>query len=137
LSVIEDDVRPTLAPMILGPQPGEPTCRTLTPDQQELLATWAATTAFMIDFSGIAAPVIPAGYYQQLRIYRKALPNTFVLLAGYNGNQRAIFAAHGGLHLGVEPSMQPDAFMTLFTAGRVVFKAQRLCPRHLCPRYKL
>lgn len=83
LSVLEKDVQPTLSPMILGPQPAEPLCRMLTPDQQELLATWAVKTAFMIDFSGIAPAVIPAGYYQQLRMYRKALPNTVVLLAGY------------------------------------------------------
>jgi len=122
LSVLEKDVQPTLSSMILGPQPGEPQYRTLTSAQQELLATWAVKTAFMIDFSGIAPPVIPAIYYQQLRMYRQALPNTVVLLAAYKGDQRAIFAAHGGLHLGIEPGMPPNVFMTLFTAGRVVFK---------------
>ena len=122
MSVQEKDVKPTLSRMILGPQPNEPPCQTLTPAQQEVLATWAVKTAFMIDFCGKAAPIIPTGYYQQLRMYRRALPNTVVWVAGYNGNQCAVFAAHGGLHIGIEPGLSPNAFMTVFTAYRVIFK---------------
>jgi hypothetical protein len=122
MSVLEKDVQPTLLPMILGPQPGVPSRRTLSPSQQEMLATWAVKTALMIDFSGLASPVIPIGYYQQFRMYRKALPNMLVWVAGYCGSQRGAFAAHGGLHLEITPELPPNMFMTLFTAWRVIFK---------------
>ena len=49
LSVLENDVKAVMTPMIDGPEPGEPPCRTLTPAQQRLLATWAVKTALMFD----------------------------------------------------------------------------------------
>jgi hypothetical protein len=122
LSVLEKDVQRILSPMILGPQPGEPLRLPLTANEQELLATWAVKTALMIDFCGKNAPVVPAYYYQQLRMYRKALPNMVVLAAAYNGKQHVAFGAHGSLHLNITPSQPPNAFMTLFTVYRVIFK---------------
>ena len=76
----------------------------------------------MFDLRAGAGAVIPTYFYRQLRLYRRALPNTVVLLGAYRGHERAVFAAHGGLQLSDDPTLPSNAFMTVITVFRVVFK---------------
>lgn len=122
LGTLETDVGPILGPMVLGPMPGEPQARTLTSDEQRLLAKWAVKMALMFDLYARPNSTIPAFYYRQFYLYKQALPNMVVLLGAYRGAERAVAVAHSGLNIGLEPTEKPDAFMTLFTAFRVVFK---------------
>jgi hypothetical protein len=121
LSVLENDTRAVMEPMIFGPAADEPPCRMLTPADQQILATWAVKTALMFDL-GTHPQAIPRYFYEQLRLYRRALPNTVVFLGANRGHSRAIRVAHGGLKLGTEPGVVFDAFMTVITVFRVVFK---------------
>src|SRR6266508_2629033 len=61
LSVLEKDVQPVLGPLIHGEE------RTLAPDEQRLLATWAIKTALMLDLGG-GRPLIPTGFYYDFRL---------------------------------------------------------------------
>jgi hypothetical protein len=66
LSVLENDVRAILAPMIHGAK-----TVSLSRDSQELLATWAVKTAMMLDLSN-GTPIIQAGFYRDLRLQRRS-----------------------------------------------------------------
>ena len=121
LSVLENDTKTVMEPMIFGPERGAPQSRTLTSGEQQLLATWAVKTALMLDL-GTQPHVIPRFSYEQLRLYRCPLPNTIVLLGANRGDSRAIRVAHGGRNLGTVPAGAHDAFMTTITVFRVVFK---------------
>ncbi len=116
LSVLENDVRPILQPMIHGGN------HDLTPAAQQLLATWAVKTALMIDLTEPDSSIIPVGFYRQFRQQRRALPNTVVWTAGYLGSRWAAWAARQPLHLGSPPPTRPNAFLTTFTVHRVVFQ---------------
>lgn len=115
LSVLENDVQSVLRPLIRGEE------RTLTPGEQRLLATWAVKTALMLDLAS-GAPIIPAGFYYELRQLRTALPSQAVWLAAYLGKSKAIWAEHRGLHIGVGAAEPPNAFVTTFSVFRVVFQ---------------
>ena len=121
LSVLENDAKTVMEPMIFGPERGEPPCRTLTSADQQLLATWAVKTALMLDL-GTTPQAIPRFFYEQFRLYRRALPNTVVFLGANRGDARAVRVVHGGLKLGTAPGLADDAFMTVITVFRVVFK---------------
>jgi hypothetical protein len=115
LSVLETDVSPVLRPMVRGEE------RTLSPDEQRLLATWAVKTAFMLDLhTGI--PVIPTGFYYDLRRRRSPLSSNVVWVGAYSGSRWAAWVSHTGLYLGITPDKPPNAFVTTFTAFRVVFQ---------------
>jgi hypothetical protein len=134
LSVLENDTKKVMEPMIFGPQHGEPPCRTLTNAEQQLLSTWAMKTSLMFDL-GTQPQAIPRRLYEQLRLYRCPLPNTVVLLGANRGDSRAVRIAHGGLNLGTVPTGTHDAFMTAITVFRVVFKVIGLLgpsfPQHM------
>jgi len=121
LSVLENDTKTAMEPMIFGPERGEPPCRRLTGAEQQLLATWAVKTALMFDL-GTRPQAIHRFFYEQLRLYRCALPNTVVFLGANRGDTRAVRVAHGGLKLSMTPGVVHDAFMTTITIFRVVFK---------------
>jgi len=121
LSVLENDAKIVMEPMIFGPERGERPCRTLTLADQQLLATWAVKTALMFDL-GTRPQAIPRFFYEQLRLYRRGLPNTVVFLGANRGDTRAVRVAHGGLKLGTTPGLTHDAFMSVITVFRVVFK---------------
>lgn len=121
LSVLENDTKTVMEPMIFGPEPGAPQSRTLTSGEQQLLATWAVKTALMLDL-GTQPQVIPRFSYEQLRLYRCPLPNTTVFLGANRGDSRAMRVAHGGMNLGTVPAGAHDTFMTTITVFRVVFK---------------
>lgn len=121
LSVLENDTKTVMEPMIFGHERGGPPYRTLTAAQQTLLATWAVKTSLVFDLA--ARPqAIPRFFYEQLRLYRRALPNTIVLLGANRGDTRAVRVAHGGVNLGTVPVGTHDAFITTITVFRVVFK---------------
>jgi hypothetical protein len=115
LSVLETDVQGFLRPMIKG---GE---RTLALEEQRLLSTWAVKTALMIDLSG-ETPLIPTGFYYDIRQRRSALTSNAVWVGAYSGSRWAAWARHGGLHLGISQDEPPNGFVTTFTAFRVVFQ---------------
>ena len=121
LSVLENDAKTVMEPMIFGPERGEPPCRTITSADQQLLATWAVKTALMLDL-GTTPQAIPRFYYEQFRLYRRALPNTVIFLGANRGDARAVRVVHGGLKLGTAPGSVHDAFMTVITVFRIVFK---------------
>jgi hypothetical protein len=115
LSVLETDVQPILAPMIRGEE------RTLSANEQRLLAAWAVKTAMMLDLTS-PTPVIPVGFFQHVRQTREALPSNVVWVGGYLGNRKAIWAEHRGLHLGIPETEPPNGFVTTFTVFRVLFQ---------------
>jgi len=115
LSVLENDVRPVLTPLVRGEE------RQLDLREQRLLAAWASKTAMMLDIAS-GNPVIPAGFFQELRQQREALATQFVWIAGYGGGKWAAWVSHGGLHLGIEEREPANGFVTTFTAFRVVFQ---------------
>jgi hypothetical protein len=117
LSVLENDVKPILAPMIRATGG----CHDLSIEEQRLLATWAAKTALMIDLYG-GAHIIPIGYFHELRLRRSALPSQVVWLGAYRGTRRAVWARHRGLRLGSPEGQPPLGFATTFTVHRVVFQ---------------
>ena len=115
LSVLEHDVKPILGPMIRGED------RTLLPEQQRLVATWAVKTAFMFDLASVE-PVIPVGFYHSLRQRRTAPSSHIVWLGAYLGSTKAVWAMHRPLHLGISGDEPANAFVTTFTAFRCVFQ---------------
>jgi hypothetical protein len=115
LGVLENDVQPILAPLIRGEE------RTLDPGEQQLLATWAVKTTLMLDlWSG--KPVIPAGFYYNLRLRRCPHEGQLAWLGAYRDWHYAAWAQHGGLHVGISANEPPNAFVCTFTAFRVVFQ---------------
>ncbi len=115
LAVLENDVQPVLAPLIRGEE------RMLSSKDQHLLAAWAVKTALMLDlFSG--KPVIPTGFYYNFRLRRCPHEGQIVWLGAYRDWHYAAWAQHGGLHVGVSADEPPNAFVSTFTAFRVVFQ---------------
>jgi hypothetical protein len=115
LSVLENDVRPVLGPLIYGQE------RTLDPDKQRLLATWAVKMALMLDLLGRRL-FIPTGFYYDFRLRRCPLPSQVVWLGAYCGSKHAAWASHQALHLGISTNEPPNAFVSTFTAFRAVFQ---------------
>jgi hypothetical protein len=115
LSVLENDVRTVLAPLIRGHE------RTLTVDEQRRLAAWATKTALMLDLASGAA-VIPSGFYYEFRQLRMPLPSHLVWLGAYLGNKKAVWAERRGLHVGIGEDELPNGFVTTFSVFRVVFQ---------------
>jgi hypothetical protein len=114
LSVLENDVRPLLAPLIRGEE------QTLSLGEQQLLATRAVKTALMLDpWSG--KPLIPTGFYYDFRLRRSPHEGQLVWLGAYR-DWHAAWAWHGGLHVGISADEPPNAFASTFTAFRVVFQ---------------
>lgn len=114
LGVLENDVRPVLAPLIRGEE------RTLAPGEQQLLATWAVKTTLMLDlWSG--KPLIPTLFYYDLRLRRCPHEGQLVWLGAYR-DWHAAWAWHDGLHVGISAEAPPNAFVSTFTAFRVVFQ---------------
>jgi hypothetical protein len=115
LSVLENDVKPILGPMIRGED------RTLLPEEQRLVAAWAAKTAFMLDLAS-GDPAIPVGFYQSLRQRRTALPTHIIWLGAYLGSTRAVWTAHRPLRLDIDQDEPPNAFVTTFSVFRCLFQ---------------
>lgn len=114
LSVLEQDVRPILEPMILGEE------RVLSRDAQLLLATWAAKTVLMFDVASGEA-VIPMGYYREFANLRAPLPSTRIWIGAYREHSSA-FALREALWIDIPPDERPNAYATTITAFRVVFQ---------------
>jgi hypothetical protein len=114
LSVLENDTKPILAPMVRGEN------RRLLPEQQRLIAAWAAKTALMLDLAS-GSPIIPTGFFQEMRQQRRALRSHLVLVGAYTG-ERAARVDHRPLHVGIPTSEPPNGFVTTFNAFRVVFQ---------------
>ena len=115
LSVLEKDIQPVLGPLIEGKE------RTLAPDEQRLLATWAVKTALMLDLAS-GNPLIATGFYYDLRLRRCPLPSQVVWLGAYRDSQYAAWASHQALHVGISTIEPPNAFVSTFTAFRAVFQ---------------
>jgi hypothetical protein len=115
LSVLEQDVRPVLEPMLLGEG------RILSRTHQLLLATWAVKTVLMFDAATGADAVIPMGYYREFAQLRAPLPSTQVWLGAYSGIRPGL-AWRQALWVDVPSEEAPNAFVTTFTAYRVVFQ---------------
>lgn len=116
LSVLDNDVATALRPMARG----EEQTRTLSPEEQRLLSTWAVKTAFLLD-RYTTTPIIPAGFFYDLRQRRSALPSNVVWLGAYSGSQYVAWAAYNDLHIGVGDDRPANAFIATFTLFRVVF----------------
>jgi hypothetical protein len=115
LSVLENDVRLVLGPLVRGEE------RTLSTGEQQLLATWAVKTALMLDLSG-GVPLVPTGFYVDFRQRRQPLRGQAVWLGAYRGSHWAMWAQQRGLRVGISADELPNAFVTTFTAFRIVFQ---------------
>lgn len=116
LSVQENDVKAVLRPIVLG------TDCDLTPSAQALLATWAVKTALMINLLDPASAFIPLGRYREFGQERRALSSTVVWIGGYVGMRFVAWTSQSPLYLGDPRPELPNAFVTTFTAFRVVFQ---------------
>lgn len=65
LSVLENDTKPVLSPLIRGESFVD-----LNESQQGVLATWAMKTALMLDLANPEGPLIPLGFYRHFRQLR-------------------------------------------------------------------
>jgi hypothetical protein len=83
------------------------------------LATWAIKTALMLDLSR-PEPLIPEGFYRELRLKREPSSNNMVWIGVYGGEQWAAWAAHEPLELA--NSSEPAGFAATFTAYRALFQ---------------
>jgi len=78
MSHLETKAIPVLTPMIQGQE------RVLNPSEQELVAFWAAKTAFTLERT-TSHPVIPRRHYKLLYEQRTPPKGTYVFLASYLG----------------------------------------------------
>jgi hypothetical protein len=108
-------VQPLLGPLIRGEE------RTLTVDEQRLLATWAAKTALMLDLAS-SKPLIPVGFFHALRQQRRPLDSHIVWIGAYHGTSRAIFAEQYALHVGISSDDPANGFVTTLVVGRCLFQ---------------
>lgn len=115
LSVLENDVQPVLRPMIRGEE------RRLPPEELRLLSAWAVKTALMLDLAS-GTPFVPTGFYHDVRQRRGALASNVVWVGAYCGSRWAAWARHTGLHIGISNDEPPNAFVTTFTAFRIVLQ---------------
>jgi hypothetical protein len=115
LGVLEKDVQPVLAPLIRGEE------RTLSPGEQQLLATWAVKTTLMLDLLS-GKPLIPTAFYYDLRLRRCPHEGQLVWLGAYRDCHYAAWAQRGELHVGISAGEPPNAFVSTFAAFRVVFQ---------------
>jgi hypothetical protein len=117
LSVLENDVRPILAPMVRGEN-----TRRLEPDQQRLLATWALKTAMMLDLTS-GRPTIPAGFFHSLRQKREAFESSIVDIGAYIDSRWAVWAAPPQpLHIDVADTEPPNGVVVTMLVGRAIFQ---------------
>jgi hypothetical protein len=116
LSVLEQDVRPILEPMVLGQEE-----RILSREEQLLLATWALKTVLMFDVASGDQAVIPMGYYREFANLRTPLPSTQIWIGAYLGNA-PVLAYRDALWIDIPHDEPPNAFVATITAFRVVFQ---------------
>lgn len=112
LSVIENDVRGLLGPMVQGLRTG------LSEAQQLVVATWAYRMALMLDLAG--GDLVPGGYHRVFRLHRRPAESCVVWTGAYIGGlagwaeQRPLLAR--------ERAGAPLAVLTTFTVGGAVFQ---------------
>jgi hypothetical protein len=119
LSVLENDTKPVLTPLIKGEPLGD-----LNEDEQRVLATWAMKTVLMLDFANPVGPMIPLGFYRHFHQLRRPLPGAVVFLGAYSGNM-AIKAWQEGLYVpdsSGRPPDEPNGFVSTFSLSRVVLQ---------------
>ncbi|MEA2825945.1 MAG: hypothetical protein QOG43_384 [Actinomycetota bacterium] len=116
LSVLENDVAPLLGPMLRGED------RDLSLNNQRLLATWAVKTALLLNLVQSEKAFIPTGCFREFRQQRQPLGSTVVWIGAYSGRRWAAWARQIPLYLGKPGPDKPNAFLTTFTAMRVVFQ---------------
>jgi hypothetical protein len=114
LSVLENDSKPILAPMVQGHE------LRLSAASQKLLATWAVKTTLMLDVSG-ERPIVPTGFFQSLRQQREASGFARVWVGAYKG-PLAITVWQLPLRLGIDEDSQPNGLVTTMSLSHVVFQ---------------
>jgi hypothetical protein len=118
MAALEQDLKPILLPLLLGKD------RVLSVDEQELLATWAAKTAMMIDRAS-DQPAIPAGFFQEMRQRRRPLPSQHVWTGAClpSGDTRlAVWTSHTPQYADTTKTEPPIAHLTTFLVGYAVFQ---------------
>jgi hypothetical protein len=115
LAVLENDVRQLLNPMLTGTE------MRIHADQQLLLATWALKTALMFDLAS-GTPIVPEGFYHDLRLRRSPNRNHWVWLGLYGGQRSATKVVIYPLHLGIAETEPPNGFICTFSVFRVVLQ---------------
>lgn len=115
LSVLENDVSSILSPMLTGSEVR------IHADQQLLLATWAVKTALMFELAN-GSPIVPEGFFHDLRLRHAPHPNQWVWLGLYGGQQRATTVFLNPLHIGVPETDEPNGFVCTFNVFCVVFQ---------------
>ena len=95
----------------------------VTSAEQETLAVWAAKTAMMLDRAS-STPVIPTGYFHQVRQRKAALSCQRVWIGAYlsSGENLAAWSDHVPWHVGIAATEPPNAHVTTFSVGHVVFQ---------------
>ncbi|MER6591389.1 hypothetical protein ABT214_05945 [Micromonospora purpureochromogenes] len=116
LDVLETDVKPILAPMIVP----KAAYKDLNPSEQRLLAVWAYKTALMFDLADQHGPRVPAYHHELLRIRREVPNNVRVWIGAYNRDW-AVRLHVADLTIG-QDSSKPNARVFTFTAFRVLFQ---------------
>jgi hypothetical protein len=101
--------------------------------EQHVVATWAAKTALMLDLAS-GDPVVPLGFYYELRQRREPPSGQGVFLAAYNGSSWAIRT-----HLKRLGGDEPHGFACTCNIFRLVFQVCGSFMReaHLDDRRKL
>ena len=66
-------------------------------------------------------PLIPTAFYYDLRLRRCPHEGQLVWLGAYRDWHYAAWAQQAGLHVGISADEPPNAFVSTFTAFRVVF----------------
>jgi len=94
----------------------------LPPEDQELLALWAAKTAVLIDAAS-AKPVVPRGFGHDLKIRRQPHPGMYVWLAAHGGSGGA-FAAYPWMIMSEEVGADESviAYCLTFTVFKAAFQ---------------
>ena len=115
LSVLENDTRPILQPMILGADPQ------LEPPEQQLLATWAYKTALLLDLSS-DAPTVPAWLFHALRQRREPFGGAIVEIGAYLDRTWAVWARPVPLRIGRAATEPPNGVVVTLVVGRAVFQ---------------
>lgn len=113
LSVLENDTRPILEPMLFADRAA------LNPDEQRILATWAFKTALMLDLAGDQQ--IAVGFHREFAIARQPPRDALVWIGGYMGPM-AVVALEQALQLGAPDDELPKALVSTFTVGRCLFQ---------------
>ena len=116
MSTVENDLQPLFLDLFYN-------ARTISSEEQERLAFWAAIKAILIDSSS-ANPIIPRGFGQDLRIRKTLPPGIEVWMAAYNDQVGLLNGLHWPIFAKTDADDPSQAIACCITivAFRTVFQ---------------